>query len=239
MLTVTEQVIAEIRERILDGKYGPATHLHEAMLAADLGVSRTPVRDALRVLANEELLVYYPNRGYIVRNVELSDVLDAYDVRGTLEGLACRTIAERGMDDEARVRLTDLLDRGDAIFRSERWGEEEQAAWRTLNTDFHFALLAASHNRHLDPIMRQIRFFPRIFDSRLDPTSAFFQQIHTREQRLRAHHDHIHVVEALQRREGARAEALMREHVYRNRELMRRAVEGSADDGGTVAIAAA
>jgi GntR family transcriptional regulator, vanillate catabolism transcriptional regulator len=227
MVTVTENVIAEIRERILNGKFPPGAHLHEAMLAADMGVSRTPIRDALRVLANEELLVYYPNRGYIVRTVELSDVLNAYDIRGTLEGLACRVAAERGLNEAQTETFKSVLDRGDAIFGSPSWGETEQAAWRALNSEFHFALLDASQNRLLDPIMRQIRFFPRIFDSRLDPSSEFFQSVHTREQRLRSHLDHIHIVEALMRREGARAEALMREHVYANRELLRRAIEAS------------
>jgi GntR family transcriptional regulator of vanillate catabolism len=225
MVTVTEQVISEIRERILDGKYGPGAHLHEATLASDLGVSRTPIRDALRVLANEDLLVYYPNRGYIVRSVELSDVLDAYDVRGTLEGLACRVIAERGMDEAGKAAFLEIIEQGEEIFRSPEWGPAQQAAWRALNTQFHYALLEASHNRHLDPIMRQIRFFPRIFDSRLNPDSDFFQKVHTREQRLRSHHDHVHIVEAMMRGEGARAEALMREHVYANRELLRGAFE--------------
>lgn len=228
MVTVTEQVIERIRERILDGAYAPGAHLHEATMASDMGVSRTPIRDALRVLANEELLVYYPNRGYIVRAVELSDVVDAYDVRGTLEGLACRVVAERGLSDEQRARFLDLNERGDRIFASPRWTTDEQAAWRAVNSDFHFAIIEASHNRHLDPIMRQVRFFPRIFDSRLDPTSAFFQSVHTREQRLRSHHDHQHIVEAIFRREGSRAESLMREHVYANRELLRRAIEASS-----------
>lgn len=228
MVTTTEKVIERIREGVLDGVYKPGAHLHEVTMAADIGVSRTPIRDALRVLANEDLLVYYPNRGYFVRTVELADVFDAYDVRGTLEGLACRVIAERGLEDAQKARLGDHLDLGDRIFASPRWTGQEQSAWRALNTDFHFAIVELSHNRHLDPIMRQVRFFPRIFDSRLDPTSEFFQSVHTREQRLRSHHDHQHIVEAIFRREGARAEALMREHVYANRELLRRAMAAPA-----------
>lgn len=230
-VTVTETVIDRIREGILDGVYPPGAHLHEATMASELGVSRTPIRDALRVLANEDLLVYYPNRGYLVRTVELADVFDAYDVRGTLEGLACRVIAERGLEDAQKSRLSELIELGDRIFASPRWTAEEQAAWRTLNSDFHFAIVDLSNNRHLDPIMRQVRFFPRIFDSRLDPTSEFFQRVHTREQRLRSHHDHQHIVEAIFRREGARAEALMREHVYANRELLRRGI-GVSDGAG-------
>lgn len=224
MVTVTEEVIRVIRERILDGEFPPGAHLHEVVLARDLGVSRTPIRDALRILGNEELLVYYPNRGYFVRTIELNDVLDSYDVRGALEGLACRVAAERGLSDAHIAGFQALLARGDEIFKRPEWTEKEQAAWRELNAEFHLLLLEAAHNRHLSPIMRQVRFFPRIFDSRLDPTSEFFQRVHTREQRLRSHHDHIHIVDAMIQREGARAEALMREHVYANRELLRRAI---------------
>ena len=227
MVTVTEQVIERIREGILDGAYAPGAHLHEATMAAEIGVSRTPIRDALRVLANEELLVYHPNRGYFVRNVELEDVFDAYDVRGTLEGLACRVIAERGLDAEQQGQFANLIERGDRIFASPRWTASEQGAWRAINTEFHFAIVAASRNRHLDPILRQVRSFPRIFDSRLDPTSEFFQSVHTRAHRLRSHHDHKHLVDAIFRREGVRAESLMREHVYANRELLRRAIEAT------------
>ena len=228
MPTVTEKVIAEIRDRILSGRYAPGAHLHEVTTAADLEVSRTPIRDALRVLANEKLLDYYPNRGYVVRDVDLHDVLDAYDVRGTLEGMACRLVAERGLDAEAEARFAGMLARGDAIFAQPCWGPAEQAAWRALNSEFHFTILEASGNRHLAPIMRQIRFFPQMFDSRLSPESDFFQTVHTRAQRLRSHHDHGHIVEAILRREGARAEALMREHVHANRELLRRSLEPPA-----------
>jgi GntR family transcriptional regulator, vanillate catabolism transcriptional regulator len=221
MATLTEQVIAEIRERILDGKYPVGTHLHEAALAKDLDVSRTPIRDALRVLANDNILVYHANRGYMVRPVDLKDVLDSYDVRGTLEGLACRIVAETGLDEAGKAVFAAIIERGEAVFASAKWEAEEQAAWRRINTDFHSALLEASGNRHLDPIMQMIRAYPRIYDSRLNPEAEFFQKVHTRDQRLRSHHDHSAIVEALLRREGARAEALMREHVYLNRELLR------------------
>lgn len=225
MATVTEQVISEIRERILNGNYGSGAHLHEVTLASDLSVSRTPIRDALRVLANEDLLVYHPNRGYFVQCVEIGDVLDAYDVRGALEGLACRVIAERGMDDAGKAVFWEIVEQGKEILRPSEWGGAQQAAWSELNTRFHQALLEESHNRHLDPIMRKLRFFSRIFISRFYPSSYLFQNIHTREQRLQRHHDHVRIVEAMMHGEGARAEALMREHVYANRELFRSAFE--------------
>ncbi len=232
MITITEQVIFELRERILDGKYPPGAHLHEVVTASDLNVSRTPVRDAMRVLANEDLLVYYPNRGYVVRGVDVKDVLDAFDVRGTLEGMGCRIVAERGMDEETEREVGALLKKGEKIFQSTSWGEAEQKEWRSLNTEFHFRLLGAAQNHHLDPIMRQMRIFPRLFDSRFASDSEFFQNVYTREQRLRSHHDHINIVEAVRRREGSRAEALMREHIYTNREVLRIGIDAAAQSPG-------
>ena len=220
ILTTTERVIYDIRERILNGQFKPGEHLPEASLAAELEVSRTPIRDALRILANEELLVYYPNRGYVVRSVQMKDVLDAYDVRGTLEGMACRLIAEHGIDEKTHEKLKQILTKGDDIFDTATWDEGTQTAWRDINTEIHFALAEASNNHHITPIMRNLRFFPRIISSQLAPDSEFFQQIHTREHRLRSHQEHIHIVDAIVKRQGARAESLMREHVYRNRELL-------------------
>jgi GntR family transcriptional regulator of vanillate catabolism len=224
-ITVTEHVTATLREWIIEGKYGPGQRLQEVLLATELAVSRTPIRDALRTLATEELLLYSPNRGYIVRGIDVHDVLHAYDVRGALEGMACRVVAERGVDAATEARFRELIASGDEVFNSLRWTEAEQAQWRQLNVDFHFAIVHAARNRHLDPMLRQIRRFPRMFDARLDPKTDFYQKVYTRSQRLRAHHEHISLVEAIMRREGARAEALMREHVYRNREVLRSSLD--------------
>lgn len=227
VITVTERVIDELRERILDGKYAPGRHLQEAALATELDVSRTPIRDALRVLANEDLLVYYPNRGYVVRDIDITDVLDAFDARGALEGMACRIAAERGISHEQQAVLESVIAKGDEIFASPEWTETEQAAWRALNAEFHRALLDIARNRHLAPLLEQIRRFPRMFDARLEPESEFFQQIYTREQRMRSHGEHIQIIGAIVRREGSRAESLMREHVYHNREVLRRGLEAN------------
>lgn len=241
LITVTEKVIFQLREGILNGKYAPEQHLHEVSLADDLKVSRTPIRDALRVLANEELLVYEPNCGYVVRKVALKDVLDAYDARGAVESLACRIVAERGLSADQRAQLEGMLTEGDRIFRGPTWSTTEQGAWRKLNLEFHEAISAASENRMLAPMLKQLRSLPRMFDARLEPESDFYQQVHTRKARLRAHGEHTEIVSALIRREGSRAESLMREHIYRNRETLRRYLENSVatdlsdlDDDSTV-----
>jgi GntR family transcriptional regulator of vanillate catabolism len=221
MLTVTETIITQLRERVLDGSYAPGQRLQENALAQDLNVSRTPIRDALRVLASEELLVYSPNRGYVVRDVGLQDALDAYDVRATLEGLACRTLVMHGMTDSLNASFDALLEQGERIVEGSQWGPAQHEAWSKLNTEFHLTIAVSARNKPLEEILRQVRRIPRMFDSRLHPNTEFFKSIYTHAQRRRSHREHVKIVEVLRAGDASRVEALMREHVYVNRDLLR------------------
>ncbi len=225
MSTRTEAVISLLRQRILDGKFAPGARLLEIELAKGLGVSRTPVRDALRVLAAEELLNYVPNRGYSVPPLSLKDILDAYDARGTLEGMACRLVAEEGLAPPMLVKLEEILQRSEDVLHSEAWGEHEQAEWRRLNTAFHLVLVDCAKNHHLATIARHLRRLPSLYDRRLEPHADFYQQVYKRERRQQSHREHGEIFDAIQRRQSARAENLMREHVYRNREVLRAQME--------------
>ena len=224
MSTRSENVIKQLREMLIEGSIRPETHLHEAALAEKMGVSRTPVRDALRVLANENLLNYSPNRGYTVKTFGLQDILDAYDVRGVLEAMACRVCAERGLSAAAESTLRDIIDRSTALMQSaqgDQWDSAHQQAWRKLNSDFHFAIANETGNQHLVRIANQMRRQPGSVDPRLEPQNSVFQSIYTFERARQSHAEHGEIVDAIVQRQGARAESLMREHVFRNRELVR------------------
>ncbi|MGE0386836.1 MAG: GntR family transcriptional regulator [Gammaproteobacteria bacterium] len=222
MSTRTEDVIARLRDLLIEGALAPESHLHEVALAQRLGVSRTPVRDALRVLANEGLLIYSPNRGYVVKPFRLQEILDAYDVRGTLEAMAARLCAEHGLDPGARAALTGIVERSEAIMAGGRWAGPEQDEWQRLNAAFHLAIVDATGNQPLMRSARQMRRLPRVYDPRLAPQSRVFHAIYTAERARRSHAEHREVLDAVDARQGARAESLMREHVYRNREQLRR-----------------
>src|SRR5512139_3856426 len=92
---LTETVV-RIREMILRGKLAPGQRVAEAPLAEMLGMSRTPVRQALPLLAQEGLLMEHETRGYVVRAFTAADIIDAIDVRAALEGMAARRVAEKG-----------------------------------------------------------------------------------------------------------------------------------------------
>ena len=87
-----------LREAILNGELQPGERINEVHISRDLGVSRTPTRAALHALAAEGLVDYAHNRGFTVREFPLQAVMDAYQIRATLEGLACRLAAERGLE---------------------------------------------------------------------------------------------------------------------------------------------
>jgi GntR family transcriptional regulator of vanillate catabolism len=231
MTTRTETTIEALRRSILDGRFEPGAHLSEEALSADFGVSRTPIRNALRVLANEDLLVYAPNRGCVVRRYSTADVLDAYDVRGTLEAMACRLVAERGLTAEQEARLAAINRAAGAVIDRNIWGPAEQAAWRDCNTDFHSLLMEAAGNALLELTARQMRRIPRLCDHRMEPGSAFYESVYTPANRQRSHGEHLELLAAIQARQGARAEHLMREHVWRNRELLRQRAAQLAEAG--------
>jgi DNA-binding GntR family transcriptional regulator len=138
----SESLVDALRERVLTGRYAPGSRLVQEDLAETFGVSRIPLREALRRLEGEGLVVISPNRGAIVRPLAPKDVVDLYDLRLALETLALRRAAERFADlRETTKSLHAEADRAiaaramPAIFR--------------LDRDFHAALAAASDNPHL------------------------------------------------------------------------------------------
>jgi DNA-binding GntR family transcriptional regulator len=139
-----DKVIVELRRRIIDGVYGSGHRLTEERLAEDFGVSRNPVREAIRVLAAEGFLLAQPRRGAVVATMTVRDVENLFDVRLSLEVLAARLAAERaGAAGAAR------LDRLLAKARSTRRGVDLAA----LNTEFHATVCALADNALLTRIM--------------------------------------------------------------------------------------
>ena len=205
--------VARLRQWIAEGRYAAGECLGEEAVAAALGVSRTPVRLAFRTLAQEGLLRPAGKRGHVVREFSAEDVRVAVDVRGALEGLAARRLAERGLGEPLRRTLHECLAAGDRVVSAAQLCEQGIAEWSRLNARFHGAIVgldgassviadAIARNNHLpfasaDSITVQ--------KSQLDAELKKLQM---------AQMQHRLVVEALEQRESARVEALMREHAY-------------------------
>src|SRR6201991_2952068 len=106
-------VMDQIREAVLNGSVAAGERLNEVRLSRTLAVSRTPVRAALQALAGEGLLDYAPNRGFSVREFPLPAIIDAYEIRAALEGVAVRFAAERGLGAPEKEAIERALAAGD------------------------------------------------------------------------------------------------------------------------------
>jgi DNA-binding GntR family transcriptional regulator len=142
-----DKVVAELRRRIIECDYAPGHRLTEERLADDFGVSRNPVREAIRVLEREGFLVAVPRRGAVVASISASDVDDIFDVRLSLEVLAAQLAAQRiGREDTAGLdRLVVAADTAMTV-----------ADLTALNTAFHAEVCRLSGNSLLSGMMESL-----------------------------------------------------------------------------------
>jgi GntR family transcriptional regulator of vanillate catabolism len=202
---------------ILRGELAPGERLAELTLAERLGVSRTPIRQALPALAREGLLSAAGRRGYVVRSFSPQDVLDAIETRGLLEGLAARRVAERGASSELLEKLKTCLAEGDSILGKRRFESADEQHYSEMNGRFHTLIVegaasrivadAVAHNDHVPFASARAVAFSR------DP-AVLLPVLNY------AHRQHHAIVQALENREAARVEALMREHATPVKEVL-------------------
>lgn len=210
-----------LREKVLAGELAPGTRLLEVYLAEELGISRTPVRDALGRLAEEGLLERGSRGGFVVRSFTLADVLDAIELRGVLEGTAARLAAERGVQIETMARFEQVVYRMDEVFDS-RGNVVDLAAYETLNLKFHGLLSRLSGSVIVARELERVSSLP--FAS---PSAFIHEQPNDTPFRLSlisAQAQHRSIVEAIAKREGFRAETVAREHARIARQNLEDAV---------------
>jgi DNA-binding GntR family transcriptional regulator len=196
--SVVDQVHAELLERIVAGELPPGSRLRQEALADELGVSRTPLREALARLVSEGLVEFVPNRGATVASRDFSDMEEAWRARLVIEPGAARLAAERREPVAIeRMRLTVVRQRSVA---------DDVTASFALNRDFHLALVAASGNTHL------LQFSELLWLSRIG-VPIFARQARDREQVLAWADDHAAIMKAVAVGSAARAERLTRDHI--------------------------
>jgi len=139
-----EQVVGRVRDLIIEGALVPGTRIHEGQLCAKLGVSRTPLREALKFLASEGLIELVATRGAIVRRFDAKDVRDMLDVLGVLEAFAAR-LACRVATDAQIAAVRAIHDR-----MVERYAVRDRLEYFKLNQQIHSAFLRLAGNAALE-----------------------------------------------------------------------------------------
>lgn len=208
------QTTQSLREEILSGGYAPNARLRENLLAQSMGVSRTLVRLALGTLEQDGLVAYQDNRGFEVCGFTREDVFDAIAVRGNLEAMAARLVAERGITQKDLAALDRFVEQMEAVLETGLDTLASRVRWVDLNADFHDRIVFLSGNRSLRRAIDHICALPLVSARAVVFNSA--AQDHGLPYLRLAQMDHQAIVDAIRNRQGARAEALMSEHAHRS-----------------------
>jgi GntR family transcriptional regulator, vanillate catabolism transcriptional regulator len=206
--TQITKALLHVRQAILDGEFTPGERMSELPLVQRIGVSRTPLRLAFAELETEGLLRRLVRGGYVVRQFTQSDVRDAIELRGVLEGTAARFAAERGVparDLDALRTVNAAI--ADLVHLSDTAALEQYVQ---LNEKFHTRLLTMARSPLLERSVATVVSLPFAGPSAFVLAEA---EVHaSQEIILIGHRHHRGLIEAIQQRQGARAEALAREH---------------------------
>lgn len=209
--TATDPVYRELRRLIIEGQYAPGTRLVEDRLARDLGVSRTPVRQALARVASEGLVRIFPNRGAVVRTFTHADLLDTYELRAIMEGHAAYRAARR-IDAEQLAAITRAAAALEAALGQQFASREAEVHYLVeQNQIFHSTIIVAAGNRRLADLL------PVVVDVPLQFRSFYW---YSRDERAVSNFFHQGILRALRDSDADRARSLMQEHIYRGRDVL-------------------
>lgn len=234
--TQIRRALLRLRELILTGEFEPGERLSELPLVERIGVSRTPLRLALAALEHEGLLRGLTGGGYVVREFTEADMRDAIELRGVLEGTAARFGAERGASAR-ELRSMRTINEGIERLLT-RSDYESFVLYMDLNDQFHARLLALARSPMLERALEGILSLPFAGPSAFVLTEALLPE--SRTILLLGHSHHAALIEAIERRQGARAESVAREHAriaVRNLEIVTRHREMMATLPGAALIA--
>ena len=198
-----------LRDLVLRGELSPGDRVSELQMVERLGVSRTPVRMALVRLEEEGLLQAIPSGGFAVKAFSEREVFEAIEIRGTLEGLAARLAAERGVSRRDLASAAACLDAIDSVVRRENV-EIDISRYVELNAQFHSIVLDLARSEALARQIERASALPFASPSALVPVQSHSPESH--HILTVAQDQHRCVLNAIERREGGRAEAIMREH---------------------------
>lgn len=191
-------VFETLRTAILDGKLKPGERVMEVQLAEKLGVSRTPVREAIRKLELEGLLVMIPRKGAYVADVSIQDVLNVLEVRASLEGLAASLAADRISEEDINL----LRQNADEFEEMNRLNDRDGMVQK--DTEFHSVLLNASGNNKLLSIVEGLSDYVQRF------RVIYFTEYSDAKNIME---EHRAILEAISERDGEKANQVAQDHI--------------------------
>jgi len=209
--TIGDQLYSRLEEAIIDGRLAPGERVHADDLAEHFGVSRIPVREALRALHANGWLEIRPRRETVVPQQTPEELADLFEVRLLVDVESARLAAER-RDDEDLAALDGLVAMG------KRYEGEDPAALAPLNEQFHVAVARAAKNRTLYQVTQGLAKRVRWYFARV----VFERGVHSVE-------EHEELLEAIRRRDRDRAAEIARVHIQRTQDAARSVVIGGVD----------
>jgi DNA-binding GntR family transcriptional regulator len=206
-LNMQGRVIAEMRRRIISGELAPGVSLSEIALAESFGVSRTPVREALKQLQTEGLVEIRPRVGTFVTTPSRREITELFEMKELLEGAAARLLAQRGRVAELDQLERNLLEADAAV------DADDKERYAKLVEEFHDLLITGADNAKLEAhyriLMNQLAYSRLVTTSLSQPGRP-----------LQSDREHHRVLELIQAKDGDSAERVMREHVRASRRAL-------------------
>lgn len=198
-----------IKNAIIIGEYEPGKRLTEEALAEALHVSRTPIRDAIKQLETDGLIVPYKRRGYIVREFSTDDIRQIYNVRALLESHGTSEAALNRTEEEVEAIRAKNADYEKAIGQLKRSDITTIKHIQQTNQEFHEEIFKAANNEHLRLLISKVVVVPLVFRS-------FYW--YNERQLLRSLEVHKTILNAIENKEPERAKIAMQEHIYQGRD---------------------
>ena len=206
--TLADSVFNQLRIAIVKGELPPGSKVNEPQLSKQYGISRGPLREAIRRLEGCKLVEITPNIGAKVVSLNIRQIIEIYEIRESLEGLACRLAAEEASKEDCRS-LRDLLTNHEQQIQSENGRLYYQ---KEDDLDFHYLIVQLSGNSRLfnllcDELYHLLRLY------RVQTSSSPSRPV----QAFKEHHQ---IVDAIENRDGELAELLMQRHVASAKETL-------------------
>ena len=217
----TQHAYEQLRAAIVENRYAPGQRLVEQRVAEEYGLSRTPVREALRMLEAEGLVVSERHRGAMVRPLSTTEIVDFYGLRIRLESYAVELAATRASEEQ----LGELVEAADAFGAIRKRVDVDSIdgvrQLHAANRRFHDGIVTSAQHRRLDALLARAVDLPLVFQA--------FQSFGVEEVERSDTFHHL-IVEAMCRRDATRAGALMAEHIAQGRDAVLDAVAVAASE---------